>query len=270
MALKNHIPNIVTLLNVFCGSVAAIFAANSNFVMAAIFVFLGIFFDFFDGLIARKLDVQSELGIQLDSLADMITSGLVPGIIMFKLLSLTVNPSDTFITEEWNSYFSLSGVKASMLPFLALLIPMASAYRLGRFNLDEDQQTYFIGLPTPANTLLIVSLPLILEFQNNEVMNYMILNKWFLIVLTLVSSFLLLVMGILIVLMFSISMAFWLSTFFESEIIGFALVGLIYLILLIVYAVFAKDSIELKIKDEIVEAALADDDDFNESATYED
>ena len=86
----------------------------------------------------------------------------------------------------------------------------------------------------------------------------------------LVSSFLLLVMGILIVLMFSISLAFWLSTFFESEIIGFALVGLIYLILFIVYAMFAKDSIELKIKDEIVEAALADDDDFNESSAYED
>lgn len=191
MAFKNHIPNLVTLLNVFCGSVAAIFAANSNFVMAAIFVFLGIFFDFFDGLIARKLNVQSELGIQLDSLADMITSGLVPGIIMFKLISLSVNPSDAFINEEWNSYFNLSGIKASLLPFIALLIPMASAYRLGKFNLDEDQQEHFIGLPTPANTLLIVSLPLIIEFQNNDIMNAIILNKWFLIVLTLVCSYLL-------------------------------------------------------------------------------
>lgn len=85
----------------------------------------------------------------------------------------------------------------------------------------------------------------------------------------LVSSFLLLVMGILIILMFSISLAFWLSTFFESEIIGFALVGLTYLVLLVIYVKFAKDSIELKIKDKIVEAALADDDDFNESIEYE-
>ena len=191
MALKNHIPNIITLLNVLCGSIAVIFVANSNFVMAAIFVFLGIFFDFFDGLIARKLNVQTELGIQLDSLADMITSGLVPGIIIFKLISLTVNPSDAFISEEWNAYFSFSGVKASLLPFVALLIPMASAYRLGRFNIDEDQQNFFIGLPTPANTLLIVSLPLILEFQDNDIMNSIILNKWFLIALTLISSFLL-------------------------------------------------------------------------------
>ena len=191
MTLKTHIPNVVTLLNAFCGSVAAIFAANSNFVMAAIFVFLGIFFDFFDGLIARKLNVQSELGIQLDSLADMITSGLVPGIIMFKLLSLVVNSSDTFINEEWNSYIHLSGVNASMLPFIAFLITMASAYRLAKFNLDEDQQDHFIGLPTPANTLLIISLPLIIEFQNNDIMNAIILNKWFLIGLTLVSSYLL-------------------------------------------------------------------------------
>ncbi len=191
MTFKRHIPNIVTLLNVFCGSVAAIFAANSNFVMAAIFVFLGIFFDFFDGLLARKLNVQSELGIQLDSLADMITSGLVPGIIMFKLLSLVVNSSDTFINEEWNSYFNWTGVNASMLPFLAFLITMASAYRLAKFNLDEDQQDHFIGLPTPANTLLIISLPLIIEFQNNDIMNSIILNKWFLIALTLVSSYLL-------------------------------------------------------------------------------
>jgi len=85
----------------------------------------------------------------------------------------------------------------------------------------------------------------------------------------LASSFLLLIMGILILLMFSISLAFWLSTFFESEIIGFALMGVIYLAVLLVYVMFAKDGIELKIKDKIVEAALKDDDDFNESIDYE-
>lgn len=190
MTFKKHIPNLITLLNVFCGSVAVIFAANSNFIMAAIFVFLGIFFDFFDGLIARKLNVQSELGIQLDSLADMITSGLVPGIVMFKLLGLVVNDSEMF-TSDWSSSMIWSGFKTSPLVFIALLIPMASAYRLAKFNLDEDQQDHFIGLPTPANTLLIVSLPLILEFQNNDIMNSIILNKWFLIVLTLLSAYLL-------------------------------------------------------------------------------
>ena len=85
----------------------------------------------------------------------------------------------------------------------------------------------------------------------------------------LVSSFLLLIMGILILLMFSIALGFWFATFFESEIIGFALVGVIYLVILVVYMMFAKDGIELKIKDKIVEAALKDDDDFNESIDYE-
>ncbi len=84
----------------------------------------------------------------------------------------------------------------------------------------------------------------------------------------LVSSFLLLIMGILILLMFSIALGFWFATFFESEIIGFALVGVIYLVMLVVYTMFAKDGIELKIKDKIVEAALKDDD-FNESIDYE-
>ena len=86
---------------------------------------------------------------------------------------------------------------------------------------------------------------------------------------TLVSSFLLLVMGILILLMFSIALAFWFSTIFESEISGFAIVCLIYVILLVVYALVAKDRVELKIKDKIVEAALTDDDDFNQSMEYE-
>lgn len=85
----------------------------------------------------------------------------------------------------------------------------------------------------------------------------------------LVSSFLLLVMGLLIVLMFSISLAFWLSTFFESEIIGFALVGLIYVLLLVIYMFLAKDRIEISIKDKIVEAALSEDDDFNEFVDHE-
>lgn len=192
MSFKRHIPNIVTLLNLFSGCIAVIFAVHGNFVVAAIFVFLGIFFDFFDGLLARKLNVQSPLGIQLDSLADLVTSGVVPGIIMFKLISITVDaPNYSTYSESWNSIFHWQGFKLSILPLIGLLIPLASAYRLARFNLDEDQQTYFKGLPVPANTLLILSLPLILEYQNSDVMNNIIINKWFLIGLTLLSCYLL-------------------------------------------------------------------------------
>ncbi|MEZ4802546.1 MAG: CDP-alcohol phosphatidyltransferase family protein [Gelidibacter sp.] len=192
MILKRHIPNIVTLLNLFCGSIAVIFAVYNNFAAAAIFVFSGIFFDFFDGLLARKLNVQSPLGVQLDSLADMVTSGLVPGIIMFKLLSMAVDtPYFIESSDVWATNMEWTGFKISWLPLIGLLIPLSSAYRLAKFNIDEEQQNYFKGLPTPANTLLIISLPLIMEYQNNDLMNEIILNKWFLIVVTLISCYLL-------------------------------------------------------------------------------
>lgn len=173
--MKKFIPNALTLLNLFCGSIAVIFVINSNFVVASVFVFLGIFFDFFDGFAARKLKVQSELGLQLDSLADMVTSGVVPGLVMYKLLEIS--------NLSWEDYHTI--------PFIGLTITLASAYRLAKFNIDEDQQTYFKGLPTPANTLLIISLPLILEFQNNDAINAIILNKWFLIGLTILNCYLL-------------------------------------------------------------------------------
>ena len=185
--MKQHIPYIITLLNLLCGCIAVIFAVNSNFVYAAFFVFLGIFFDFFDGFFARKLNVQSELGLQLDSLADMVTSGLVPGIVMFKLLSLTVSIPE--IDNDWG--VNSLEFNISLLPLIGLLITLASAYRLAKFNIDEDQQSYFKGLPTPANALLILSLPLIMEFQESDAMNAIILNKWFLIGLTLFSCYIL-------------------------------------------------------------------------------
>ena len=192
MSLKRHIPNAVTLLNLFSGCIALIFAVYGNLIAAAVFVCLGIFFDFFDGLLARKLNVQSPLGIQLDSLADLVTSGVVPGIIMFKLMSLTVDAPDySDYSDHWNSVLNWQGLKMSLLPLIGLLIALASAYRLAKFNLDEEQQSYFKGLPVPANTLVILSLPLILEYQNSDLMNSIIINKWFLIGLTLLSCYLL-------------------------------------------------------------------------------
>lgn len=186
--MKKHIPNFVTLLNVLCGSIAVLFAVNGHMTATAFFVILGIFFDFFDGLLARKLKVQSELGLQLDSLADMITSGLVPGIVMFHLLSLTV---DDFSLVEHSVYLTEFFSDIEWLPFVGLIITLASAYRLATFNISTNQSDSFIGLPTPANTLLIISFPLIMEHQNNDMMNTIILNPWFLIGVTLLSSFLL-------------------------------------------------------------------------------
>lgn len=189
--MKKHLPNFITLLNLLCGSIAVLFAVNGELVTTAIFVFLGIFFDFFDGLVARKLNVQSELGLQLDSLADMVTSGLVPGIVMFQLLSMSGGNSKWLErSNEWSSTMLWEGLHFQLFPLIGLLITLASAYRLAKFNISDNQSDSFIGLPTPANTLLILSFPLILEFQNNDIINAIILNKWFLISITLLSAYL--------------------------------------------------------------------------------
>ena len=142
----------------------------------AFFVCLGIFFDFFDGLLARKLNVQTALGLQLDSLADMVTSGVVPGLVLFHLLGLTSPPS-------WET--------TGLLPYFGLLVTLASAYRLANFNISTEQSDAYIGLPTPANTLLIISLPLLLEYQNSAAVTTIILNPWFLVGLTVLSCYLL-------------------------------------------------------------------------------
>lgn len=193
MAFKKHLPNIITLLNLFSGSIAVLLAVQSYFVGAALFMFLGIFFDFFDGFAARKLKVQSDLGLQLDSLADMVTSGLVPGVVMFKLLNMALaQPVVANASTVWNQNGAFEGLQAyAPLAFVGFFITLASAYRLATFNLDDEQQSAFKGLPTPANALLIVSLPLILEFQDTSVIQAIILSPWFLIVLTFFSCYLL-------------------------------------------------------------------------------
>tara|TARA_R110000796_G_scaffold252631_1_gene389188 strand:+ start:69853 stop:70623 length:771 start_codon:yes stop_codon:yes gene_type:complete len=192
--MKKHIPNFITLLNLFCGCIAIFFAVRGVFELVALFVFLGIIFDFFDGFAARILNMKSELGLQLDSLADMVTSGVVPGLVMFQLLEMSLSGGwhtgfSTEVTDNmvWMGFIS----PMALIPYVGFLITLASAYRLAKFNIDENQTDSFIGLPTPANTLLIVSLPLILIYHHNDILNSIILNKWFLIVLTYISAYLL-------------------------------------------------------------------------------
>src|SRR5690606_10849663 len=162
--MKRHIPNLITLLNLLCGCIATVFAVSNRLELAAAFVFLGIFFDFFDGMAARLLDVKSELGLQLDSLADMVTSGVVPGIVMFQLLSKAL-PGGEAGPRDWTDGSDLLSWDFPVLALIGFFITLASCYRLAKFNLDDRQLDSFIGLPTPANALLILSLPLILIFQ---------------------------------------------------------------------------------------------------------
>ena len=185
-----QIPNIITSLNLLCGCVAIMFAVSGDLVSASFFAFAGIFLDFFDGLAARVLNAQSQVGLQLDSLADVVTSGVLPGIVMVQLLSEALTGNSLDINAIFSDTANRTSIE-SYLPFIGLLIAVASGYRLAKFNVDTRQTTSFIGLPVPANTLLILSLPLILSFQAGQQITEVILTPWFLIIITLVSCVLL-------------------------------------------------------------------------------
>lgn len=177
MTIKKHVPNTITLLNLLCGCIALIFAFNRDFELAFYFVCLGIFLDFFDGFFARLFKVSSPLGLQLDSLADMVTSGVVPGVIMFQMM---IDHSRT-ATEAHMQWF----------PYLGFLIALGSCYRLANFNIDTRQTDSFIGLPTPANALFILSLPLVLQYTESLVIIELLTTPWFLLVVTLLSVYML-------------------------------------------------------------------------------
>jgi CDP-diacylglycerol--serine O-phosphatidyltransferase len=164
--MKKHIPNTITLLNQFSGIVACIFAYNSRFDLALLFVLIGATLDFMDGAMARLLRVSSPLGKELDSLADVITFGLVPGMIAFRLLGP--------LAEVWE-----------YMPYLGFLITLFSTYRLGKFNIDERQTTSFIGLATPANAIFWLGLAYGYQSLLSAV------SPWFVLVAVVVSSYLL-------------------------------------------------------------------------------
>lgn len=147
MKIKSHIPNTLTLFNLLIGVIGIISVLNGDVLSGASFVLLAAGFDFLDGFAARILEVQSNLGKELDSLADVVSFGVLPGIILFQM---TKNQSSL----EW-------------LPYLTLIVPMLSAYRLAKFNLDTRQTDRFIGMPTPANALFISTLPHLLIYWPN-------------------------------------------------------------------------------------------------------
>jgi len=171
MNIKAQIPNLFTMLNLFCGCVALVMAIDLKFDMAFYFVCLGIFFDFFDGFFARKFGVAGPLGVQLDSLADMVTSGVVPGFVMLCLMS--------------NKYYSTF----NYLPYVGFIITLGACYRLAKFNIDERQSDSFIGLPTPANALFITSLPLIIVNFTDTIVAEYLCNNWVLLTITFLSTY---------------------------------------------------------------------------------
>ena len=140
--MKKHIPNIITLANLAAGIVGIVFAFEGNLVYAAYAIWIGAFFDFFDGFFARLLKVSSAIGKELDSLADLITFGMLPGTILFQMINGDISSP------------------ISLLPYIIVIF---SALRLARFNIDDSQSDSFIGLPTPAAAFFVSGLPFWLE-----------------------------------------------------------------------------------------------------------
>ena len=180
MSFKKHIPNIITLLNLFCGCIAITFVVQQRFEMAFYFVCLGIFLDFFDGFFARLFQVASPLGLQLDSLADMVTSGVVPGLTMFYMM---LEAFGLQISDPFTGQYALA--------FLGFLVTLGSCYRLANFNIDTRQTDSFIGLPTPANALFILSLPLVVNYSNSFMVFELLSNYGVLLAISIGSAYIL-------------------------------------------------------------------------------
>lgn len=185
--IKKNIPNFFTSLNLICGCLASYFAFKSLFEAAFLLVLIGVFFDLFDGFFARLLKVESNFGLQFDSMADLITSGLVPGIVMYKLfLQVGIKEMD-FSLNIINVDFIFS---FSLLAMIGFMITLSSAIRLTRFNLDISQKDEFNGLPAPANALFIVSLPILFDHPFFDSIKPFVFSFPALLIITLLSSIL--------------------------------------------------------------------------------
>jgi CDP-diacylglycerol--serine O-phosphatidyltransferase len=171
--IRRNLPNALTCGNLLCGCVGVVEAFHNNLVISCILIGVALIFDFFDGFLARLLKVSSAIGKDLDSLADMVTFGLLPAIIVYQLLMQSI--PDLF--GIWKAY-------------PAFIIAVFSALRLAKFNNDPRQSDSFIGLPTPANAMLIASLPVIL-LTEAPFWKDIIVNTTNLLILSVVMSFLL-------------------------------------------------------------------------------
>src|SRR5476651_993872 len=166
--VKKHLHNAITCANLFIRCIGIVFAFQGNLLYAAYALFLAAVFDFFDGFASRLLQSFSGIGKDLDSLADMVSFGVLPSVIIYEL----------FLQAPQIEHVSV------YLNFIAFLIPVFSALRLAKFNIDERQAEIFIGLPTPANAILIASLPLIIDQHPN--LAIYILNPYILSIFTVV------------------------------------------------------------------------------------
>lgn len=178
------VPNTITALNLVCGSLAVFFAVDGQLGWAAIFIFAAAVFDFLDGFSARLLKAYSSIGKELDSLADTVSFGLAPAAIVFTMLEITLFGKNQPIQEieaNWSQWILL---------FTSLIIPVAGAFRLAKFNTDTRQTEQFLGMPIPANAIFFASLALILELGTRQNVVSVILNRYTILAAIFCCSFL--------------------------------------------------------------------------------
>lgn len=178
------VPNAITALNLICGSMAVFFAVDGQLGWASVFILAAAVFDFMDGFAARLLNAYSAIGKELDSLADLVSFGLAPAAIVFTMFELTLFGQNQPIQEidaHWGEWIVL---------YTSLVIPVAGAFRLAKFNTDDRQSEQFLGMPIPSNAIFFASLGLILELGNNESIKALILNKNVLLASVFMCSFL--------------------------------------------------------------------------------
>lgn len=180
------LPNLLTLGNLFCGCLACVFTIYGVYDLIIILLTGSLLFDLLDGMIARALKINSEIGVQLDSLADMVTFGLLPGLLVSKMLNIDAL---LFCVKNFLNVTINPCENVSVLPLIGFFITLFSALRLAKFNVDTEQSTYFKGLATPANTILIFSLFWI-QNQNGFIISKE-LDLYFLIGITILSCWLL-------------------------------------------------------------------------------
>lgn len=174
--VRNNFANALTLGNLFCGSIGCIALIQGNYPLSALCIVCSLVLDFFDGFTARALKANSNLGVQLDSLADMVTFGLLPGLTMY-----------TALQGFGNEIGSIS--LPFQLKYIGLVVTLFSCLRLAIFNLDEEQKYYFKGLNTPSNTILLFGL--YYSFRELHAFSFLFENAGLLILLSLISAWLL-------------------------------------------------------------------------------
>ena len=174
--LRNNIPNAITAANLFCGLVAIYLAFHNLLAEAAFFIIAAAVLDFFDGMTARLLKSDTKIGKDLDSLADVVSFGAAPAFIIIHLKDyfISLNESGLYTKAHFEFFY-----QETVMVF-AFIIAVFSAVRLAIFNNDTRQTTSFIGVPTPANALFIISFALIAKYQPNYFPIGIIENKWLL------------------------------------------------------------------------------------------